>query len=114
MCTEVWFKHEGKQVGSIRDLAGLVGGFDRLAIREDGEAFDPAQEADTCLCHIDIERTLADTDWHLLRWEDHCEFTAIKSSYAIDRDQRAHDLARYEAAMAEMKALKAKEPPNVR
>lgn len=105
MCVRIWFRHEAREVGSIAELADMIGGPEGLRVEDGYPPLETMMEG--CLCPINVEATLRDSDWHLLRWEDGCDFTAVKSSFAIERDQRAHDKARYDAAMAETRATPA-------
>jgi hypothetical protein len=103
VCTKVYFKHELQMVESVGELAQMLGGFDKLAVHP-GYGGRRGLAKSHCLCSINIERTFKPTDYILSQWEDACDWTARLPDWIVEQRQREADRARYEAAMAEMRA----------
>ena len=105
MCTEVYFKHERKMVGSVGELSHMLGGLEKLVVYPGhGGRRALKKHPDQCLCSIDIERTFKQTEYVMTQWEDGCDWTAGLPDWIVEQRQKDADRARYEAAMAEMRA----------
>lgn len=103
MCTEVYFQSEKIIAGCVGVLAQILGGRDKFVMEEDSCTVDELEDME-CLCHVDIEKTLAPTDYVISRWEHGHDWTARKPDWLLDLERRERDKARYEAAMAETRA----------
>jgi hypothetical protein len=102
MCTEIYFKSEGKIAHSSKDLAEIIGGYDKFVLLPDYELADFV--GGSCLCGVDVEATLKPLDYVLSQWEDGLDYTARKPNWLIEQEQQERDRRRYDAAMAEMRA----------
>lgn len=107
MCTTMWFAAEKRHVGTIAELADVLGGFDKIAVYSGYGGLRELRKTDSCLCPVNVERTFKGTDYILSQWEDGCDYTVRKPEWLLELERQAADGARYEAAMAEMHAAQA-------
>lgn len=70
MCRECFDDARKMEIGTIRELAAVVGGIDAVAVSPhyDCDEFDIREHQDTCLCPTDLERTLLDAG--MMIWRD--------------------------------------------
>jgi hypothetical protein len=111
MCTEIFFQTERVTVSVIGALAKVVGGRDKIVMDEDCEPLTDADDS-SCLCGVNVEKTLKPFEYVLSQWEHGCDWTARKPAWLVEMERRERDRERYESAMAEMRSALKGTPPH--
>jgi hypothetical protein len=110
MCTEIWFAHEKREATCLNELIEILGGSETIRAHPGyGGRRGLLKNPEHCLCGLDVERTFKGSPYDLKY--DCVYYTATLDPDEVERRNHAADLARYEAAMAEMRSPTPAETP---